>query len=187
MITSGSRTSSKECWGNFHKPSPCSIPTSLTTPSCRVTLSVSSSVYRAAKTNACVVYFMKNILQFCFMSRNTVDAPESDCENRRSLWAFPLNIPPLWLCLSFCPSVCHFLDIGASRLADLRGDSSVRHLWCASAGTCAREDQELLPHKQRQPLPLWQAVPQGAQGPREWVQGTVSQQCHTYTFEWNTG
>lgn len=68
MITSGSRTSSKECWGNFHKPSPCSIPTSLTTPSCRVTLSVSSSVYRAAKTYACGVYFTKNILNFCFMS-----------------------------------------------------------------------------------------------------------------------
>lgn len=66
-----------------------------------------------------------------------------------------------------------------SRSADLCGDSSVRHLWCASAGACAREDQELLPHKQCQPFPLWQAFPQGAKGPRERVQGTLSQQCHS--------
>lgn len=45
MTTSGWRTSSKGCWESFRRPSPCSIPTSLTTPSCRATPSVSSSVH----------------------------------------------------------------------------------------------------------------------------------------------
>lgn len=49
MTTSGSRTSSKGCWGNFRRPSPCSIPTSPTTPSCRATPSVSSSAHGARR------------------------------------------------------------------------------------------------------------------------------------------
>lgn len=42
--TSGLRTFSKGCWGNFRRPSPCSIPTNPTTPSCKVTLSVSFQI-----------------------------------------------------------------------------------------------------------------------------------------------
>lgn len=41
MTMSVSRTSSKGCWENFHKPSPCSTLINRTTPSCRAMLSVS--------------------------------------------------------------------------------------------------------------------------------------------------
>lgn len=75
--------------------------------------------------------------------------------------------------VSVSSSLGRFLDTRPRRPADLRGDARVGHLGRASAGASAREDQELLPHKQRQPLPLRPALPQGAQGPRERVQGTL--------------